>query len=163
MPLDPTKHADWEIAEDAEKTMASIYDIGDRLGPKRIGCRVGSGKSVESLCRHVDTCEVGAQEHYGERSDIEPHGCDRGTDGATDGADEKSELAPPSLHQRGDPRCGGHRTEHDHRNRERGKAWIVGQHGACETAHDEDHRHLCAENGLRRDEHHDIPLGDSVT
>jgi formate--tetrahydrofolate ligase len=32
MPLDPTKHADWEIAEDAEKSMASIYEIGERLG-----------------------------------------------------------------------------------------------------------------------------------
>jgi formate--tetrahydrofolate ligase len=32
MALDPTKHADWEIAEDAEKSMATIYEIGDRLG-----------------------------------------------------------------------------------------------------------------------------------
>jgi len=32
MPLDPTKHADWEIAEDSEKDMASIYEIGERLG-----------------------------------------------------------------------------------------------------------------------------------
>ncbi|MBL7049643.1 MAG: formate--tetrahydrofolate ligase [Nitrospira sp.] len=32
MSLDPTKHADWEIAEDAEKRMATIYEIGDRLG-----------------------------------------------------------------------------------------------------------------------------------
>ncbi len=32
MPLDPTKHKDWEIAEDAEKSMATIYDIGERLG-----------------------------------------------------------------------------------------------------------------------------------
>lgn len=32
MPLDPTKYADWEIAQDAEKTMSNIYDIGERLG-----------------------------------------------------------------------------------------------------------------------------------
>jgi formate--tetrahydrofolate ligase len=32
MPLDPTKHADWEIAEEAEKSMATIYEIGERLG-----------------------------------------------------------------------------------------------------------------------------------
>lgn len=32
MPLDPTKHADWEIAQDAEKSMAKIYEIGERLG-----------------------------------------------------------------------------------------------------------------------------------
>jgi len=32
MPLDPTKHADWEIAQDAEKTMATIYEVGERLG-----------------------------------------------------------------------------------------------------------------------------------
>ena len=32
MPLDPTKHADWEIAEAAEKSMATIYEIGERLG-----------------------------------------------------------------------------------------------------------------------------------
>lgn len=32
MPLDPTKHADWEIAQDAEKSMPNIYDIGERLG-----------------------------------------------------------------------------------------------------------------------------------
>jgi formyltetrahydrofolate synthetase len=32
MTLDPTKHLDWEIAEDAEKTMATIYEIGEKLG-----------------------------------------------------------------------------------------------------------------------------------
>jgi formate--tetrahydrofolate ligase len=32
MPLDPTKHADWEIAEAAEKNMKSIYEIADKLG-----------------------------------------------------------------------------------------------------------------------------------
>jgi formate--tetrahydrofolate ligase len=32
MALDPTKHADWEIAEDAEKNMVTIYEIGERLG-----------------------------------------------------------------------------------------------------------------------------------
>ncbi|MEN8263877.1 MAG: formate--tetrahydrofolate ligase [Nitrospirota bacterium] len=32
MPLDPTKHADWEIAEEAEKSMSTIYEIGERLG-----------------------------------------------------------------------------------------------------------------------------------
>jgi formate--tetrahydrofolate ligase len=32
MSLDPTKHADWEIAEDAEKSMATIIEIGERLG-----------------------------------------------------------------------------------------------------------------------------------
>lgn len=32
MPLDPTKHADWEIAEAAEKNMKTIYQIGEELG-----------------------------------------------------------------------------------------------------------------------------------
>jgi len=32
MALDPTKHADWEIAQDAEKTMLTIYEIGEKLG-----------------------------------------------------------------------------------------------------------------------------------
>jgi formate--tetrahydrofolate ligase len=32
MPLDPTKHADWEIAQDAEKDMQTIYEIGEKLG-----------------------------------------------------------------------------------------------------------------------------------
>ncbi len=32
MALDPTKHADWEIAEDSEKTMLTIYEIGEKLG-----------------------------------------------------------------------------------------------------------------------------------
>jgi len=32
MVLDPTKHADWEIAQDAEKTMLTIYEIGEKLG-----------------------------------------------------------------------------------------------------------------------------------
>lgn len=32
MPLDPTKHADWEIAEAAEKNMKTIYEIADSLG-----------------------------------------------------------------------------------------------------------------------------------
>ncbi|MBC2703591.1 formate--tetrahydrofolate ligase [Desulfobacula sp.] len=32
MALDPTKHLDWEIAEDAEKTMLTIYEIGEKLG-----------------------------------------------------------------------------------------------------------------------------------
>ncbi|MBD3346028.1 MAG: formate--tetrahydrofolate ligase [Chitinivibrionales bacterium] len=32
MPLDPTKYADWQIAEDAEKRMKSIFQLGDELG-----------------------------------------------------------------------------------------------------------------------------------
>ncbi len=32
MPLDPTKYADWEIAQDAEKSMVKIYEIAERLG-----------------------------------------------------------------------------------------------------------------------------------
>jgi formate--tetrahydrofolate ligase len=32
MALDPTKHKDWEIAQDAEKTMLKIYEIGEKLG-----------------------------------------------------------------------------------------------------------------------------------
>jgi methylenetetrahydrofolate dehydrogenase (NADP+)/methenyltetrahydrofolate cyclohydrolase/formyltetrahydrofolate synthetase len=32
MPLDPTKHLDWEIAEEAEKTMLTIYEVGEKLG-----------------------------------------------------------------------------------------------------------------------------------
>ncbi len=35
MALDPTKHADWEIAEDAEKNMKTIYEIGEKLGLKK--------------------------------------------------------------------------------------------------------------------------------
>jgi formate--tetrahydrofolate ligase len=32
MPLDPTKHADWEIAEAAETHMKTVYQIGEQLG-----------------------------------------------------------------------------------------------------------------------------------
>ncbi len=32
MPLDPIKHADWEIAEEAETRMKSVYQIGEELG-----------------------------------------------------------------------------------------------------------------------------------
>jgi formate--tetrahydrofolate ligase len=32
MPLDPTKFADWQIAEAAEKTMRPIYEIGEKMG-----------------------------------------------------------------------------------------------------------------------------------
>ena len=32
MALDPTKHADWEIAEEAETRMLTIYEIGEKLG-----------------------------------------------------------------------------------------------------------------------------------
>jgi formate--tetrahydrofolate ligase len=32
MPLDPTKHADWEIAEDAEKNMKTANQLADDLG-----------------------------------------------------------------------------------------------------------------------------------
>lgn len=32
MTLDPTKHADWEIAQDAEKNMKSIYEISESFG-----------------------------------------------------------------------------------------------------------------------------------
>ena len=28
MPLDPTKHADWEIAEAAEANMKTVYQLG---------------------------------------------------------------------------------------------------------------------------------------
>ncbi len=34
MPLDPTKHADWEIAEEAQKTMKTVYQLRDELGLK---------------------------------------------------------------------------------------------------------------------------------
>lgn len=32
MALDPTKYADWQIAEDAEKTMKTVYQLGEELG-----------------------------------------------------------------------------------------------------------------------------------
>lgn len=32
MPLDPIKHADWEIAEAAEKNMKTVYQLGEELG-----------------------------------------------------------------------------------------------------------------------------------
>ncbi len=32
MPLDPTKHADWEIAEAAEKNMKTVYELAEGLG-----------------------------------------------------------------------------------------------------------------------------------
>jgi len=32
MALEKKKHADWEIAQDAEKTMLTIYEIGEKLG-----------------------------------------------------------------------------------------------------------------------------------
>jgi len=32
MPLDPTKYADWQIAEDAEKTMKTVHQLADELG-----------------------------------------------------------------------------------------------------------------------------------
>ncbi|MDH5203368.1 MAG: formate--tetrahydrofolate ligase [Nitrospirota bacterium] len=32
MPLDPTKYADWEIAEDAEAHMKTVYQLGEELG-----------------------------------------------------------------------------------------------------------------------------------
>ena len=35
MPLDPTKHADWEIAEAAEANMKTVYELGDQLGLKK--------------------------------------------------------------------------------------------------------------------------------
>ena len=32
MPLDPTKHADWQIAEAAEVNMKTVYQLGEELG-----------------------------------------------------------------------------------------------------------------------------------
>ncbi|MEJ2685354.1 MAG: formate--tetrahydrofolate ligase [Candidatus Sulfobium sp.] len=32
MALDPTKHADWEIAEEAEARMKTVYQLGEELG-----------------------------------------------------------------------------------------------------------------------------------
>jgi len=32
MVLDPTKHADWEIAEEAESRMKTVYQLGEELG-----------------------------------------------------------------------------------------------------------------------------------
>lgn len=32
MPLDPTKHADWEIAEEAESRMKTVYQLSEELG-----------------------------------------------------------------------------------------------------------------------------------
>jgi tRNA(Arg) A34 adenosine deaminase TadA len=38
MALDPTKHADWEIAEEAESRMKTVYQLGEELGWKRKNC-----------------------------------------------------------------------------------------------------------------------------
>lgn len=35
MALDPTKHADWEIAEEAESRMKTVYELGEQLGLKQ--------------------------------------------------------------------------------------------------------------------------------
>ncbi len=35
MVLDPTKHADWEIAEEAESRMKTVYELGDILGVQK--------------------------------------------------------------------------------------------------------------------------------
>ncbi|MDD5772235.1 MAG: formate--tetrahydrofolate ligase [bacterium] len=35
MALDPKKHADWEIAEDSEKSMKTVYELADKLGLKK--------------------------------------------------------------------------------------------------------------------------------
>lgn len=35
MTLDPTKHADWEIAEEAESRMKTVYELGEQLGLKK--------------------------------------------------------------------------------------------------------------------------------
>ncbi len=35
MALDPTKHADWEIAEEAETRMKTVYELGEQLGLKK--------------------------------------------------------------------------------------------------------------------------------
>jgi len=32
MALDPTKHADWEIAEDSEAGMKTVYQLAEQLG-----------------------------------------------------------------------------------------------------------------------------------
>ncbi|HID03510.1 MAG TPA: formate--tetrahydrofolate ligase, partial [Desulfobacterales bacterium] len=32
MALDPTKHADWEIAAEAETRMKTVYQLGEELG-----------------------------------------------------------------------------------------------------------------------------------
>ncbi len=32
MALDPTKHADWEIAEEAETRMKTVYQLAEELG-----------------------------------------------------------------------------------------------------------------------------------
>lgn len=35
MALDPTKHADWEIAQDSERNMKTVYQLGEELGLKK--------------------------------------------------------------------------------------------------------------------------------
>ncbi len=35
MALDPTKMADWQVAEEAEKSMKTVYQLGDELGLKK--------------------------------------------------------------------------------------------------------------------------------
>ncbi|MBF0100089.1 MAG: formate--tetrahydrofolate ligase [Desulfobacterales bacterium] len=35
MVLDPKKHQDWEIAEDSEKSMKTVYELGEALGLKK--------------------------------------------------------------------------------------------------------------------------------
>ncbi|MEW6088795.1 MAG: formate--tetrahydrofolate ligase [bacterium] len=35
MALDPKKHADWEIAEDSEKSMKTVYELAEKMGLKK--------------------------------------------------------------------------------------------------------------------------------
>ena len=40
MALDPTKHADWEIAEEAQSHMKTCYELAEELG---LECHAGHG------------------------------------------------------------------------------------------------------------------------
>lgn len=71
MPIDPTKHADWEVAEAAEKNMKTVYQLGEELGLEKeellphghYVAKLDFAKILERLkkkpdCKYVDVTAI---------------------------------------------------------------------------------------------------------
>ncbi len=147
---------------DDRRDQTPRHDPGNRLGPERVRGHVAGREAVEALRRHVDPGEEGTGEEDQERPGMQPVGRDRRAKRAARAADPEPGPPPVAPHQRRQGRGRKHRAEHDHRDRQRREAGVGRQHLAGQPAHDEDHRHLRAEDGLCGDKHDDVALGARV-
>ena len=151
-----------QLRPDQRRGQPPRHDVGNRLWAETVRGGVGGGEAVKALRRHVDTRQVRAEQEDGETVDPQPERRNAGPRGPAKRADGKARAPSKALHRPRQPRCRGHRTEDNQRDRQGCKAGIGCQHLARQPAHDEDHRHLAAQDRLRQHQDAHVAPGTCI-